>query len=178
MGLKLAPMAPFDLIAVTPMLQRMAEEEARPYPRVRPDSPQRIQGWLLERLGTPWFGAFVVRDGNKAKGFIWGTVEARPLADPPAFVEMRVLYVAPSHRRRGVASRLIAAMFAWGRSVLGDECVFECDAVVGHPAYQMWVEAGGVPLTTRFAWVDSAGHARAGQPLALRPVRRDTSAHG
>lgn len=177
MGLKLAPMAPFDLIAVTPMLQRMAEEEARPYPQAVPDGPQRLQGWLLTQIGQPHFGGFVVRDGHKAKGVIWGTIEARPLAAPHQYVEARVLYVLPSHRRRGVAAKLVAALYTWGRERLGPGCVLECSALPG-PALALWVDAGCRPVYTRLAWVDAEGQPIAQAPLALRPVRRDTSAHG
>lgn len=178
MALKLAEMAPYDLIAILPMLQRMAADEARVYPTQTPEDVAQVQGWLLEQIGRPHFGGFVVRDGNKAKGVLWGTLECRPFVRPDRFVEARLLYVMPSHRHRGVAGRLLAALYAWGRARLGPECVLECNAIPGLPAHQLWLDAGCQPLYTRLAWIDAEGKPRAEPPLAPRKGVRDTRREG
>ena len=47
-------------VAESPMLEQMAADEARAYPRQTPESLVRLQGWLLDQIGRPDFGAFVV----------------------------------------------------------------------------------------------------------------------
>lgn len=176
--LTLAPMEAWDTVAMLPMLEQMAADEARAYPRQTPQSVARVQSWLLDQLGRPHFGAFVVRDGHKAKGFVWGTLETRPFVEPAQFVEARILYVAPSHRKRGIARKLAAAIVEWGRARLGPEAVVEIMALPDMPAYPMWLEAGFRPIGVRMAWVDDAGQARPDVPLARPTDSRESRAHG
>ena len=178
MSLKLAPMAPYDLIAVLPMLQQMAADEARPYPAQTPEDVQAVQGWLLDQLGRPDFGAWVVRDGHKAKGFCWAVIDVRPFVRPSRYLDVRIVYVAPSHRRRGVAARLGAAVYAWGRERLGPECVLECSALPDMPAHQLWLDTGFRPVYTRLAWIDAQGRPLAHAPLALPIKARHTRGVG
>jgi GNAT superfamily N-acetyltransferase len=176
--LTLAPMEAWDTVAVFPMLEQMAADEARPYPRQTPEDIKKSQSWLLDRLGAPDFGAFVVRDGHKAKGVIFGTLERRPFVQPAQFLEARLLYVAPSHRKRGIARKLAAAILEWGRSKLGPDCVAEIMALPDMPAYPMWAETGFRPIAVRMAWVDAEGQARPDLPLAPSDHSRETRAHG
>ena len=176
--LTLAPMEAWDTVAVFPMLEQMAADEARPYPRQTPDDIKKSQSWLLDQLGLPTFGAFVVRDGHKAKGVVFGTLERRPFVQPAQFLEARLLYVVPSHRRRGIARRLAAALVEWGRSKLGPGCVTEITALPDMAAHAMWIAAGFHPICTRLAWIDEHGQARPGLPLAPSDQSRDTRAHG
>lgn len=185
MGLKLAPMAPFDLVAVLPMLRQMAEDEARAYPTQTPEDIAGVQGWLLDqlcdpitRLPNPDFGAFVVRDGNKAKGVIWGLIERRAFMSPPRILCARIIYVMPSHRRRGIAARLLAALLAWGRERLGPDCIMEGTTLPGSEAYRLWLEAGWKPVYVRIAWIGEDGKSLAHAPLALRKPARDTPRMG
>lgn len=178
MALKLARMEPWDLIAVLPMLQQMAADERRPYPAQDPEDVARVQGWLLDQLPRQDFGAFVVRDGHKAKGVCWGTIEYRPFVHPERYLDGRLIYVMPSHRKRGVAARLLTALYEWGRSMLGPGCVLECKALPDMPAHQMWLEAGFRPVYTRLAWVDAEGHPLPHPPLAPPKPVRDTRRMG
>jgi GNAT superfamily N-acetyltransferase len=176
--LTLAPMEAWDTVHVFPMLETMAAEEARPYPRQTPEDLKRSQSWLLDQIGRPNFGGFVVRDGYKAKGVCWGRIESRPFVQPSHYLEGSLIYVAPSHRKRGVAVRLLTALLEWGRSQIGPECVLECTALPDMPAHQMWLDAGFRPVCARLAWIDEAGQARKGVPLARSDQSGDTRAHG
>lgn len=176
--LTLAPMEAWDTVAVFPMLEQMAADEARAYPRQTDEDRKRAQSWLLDRIGAPDFGAFVVRDGHKAKGVVFGSIERRPFVQPSYFVEARLLYVAPSHRKRGIARRLAAAIVEWGRQKLGPDCAVEIMALPDMPACRMWQDAGFRPIGVRMAWVDAEGHARPDLPLAPSDTSGDTRAHG
>ena len=176
--LTLAPMEAWDTVHVFPMLEQMAADEAVPYPQQTADDRKHAQSWLLDQLGRPDFGAFVVRDGYKAKGVIWGTIERRPFVQPSRFLEARLLYVTPSHRRRGLARRLAEAIVAWGRQRLGADCVTELMTLPNTPAAAMWAEAGFQPIGVRMAWIDATGQARPDMPLAPSRDSRETRAHG
>jgi GNAT superfamily N-acetyltransferase len=180
--LTLAPMEPWDTVALLPLLEQMAADEARMYPRQDPEDLAKVQGWLLDRLGSPGFGAFVMRDGFKAKGLIWGTLEHRPFVQPRDYLEARLLYVAASHRKRGIARKLAAALTGWARERLGPDAAIEIMALPDMAAYPMWKAAGFRTIGIRMAWIDEQGQVRPGIPLAPPRASRDTpermEAHG
>jgi GNAT superfamily N-acetyltransferase len=171
--LTLAPMEAWDTVHVFPMLEQMAADEQRPYPRQTPEDRKRAQSWLLDRIGASDFGAFVVRDGQKAKGVCWGVIEPRHFMQPARVLDAKLIYVAPSHRTRGIGHRLLTALLDWGRERLGDDAVMEGVALVDGPALPMWIAAGWRPVATRIAWVDADGQPRAEAPLA--PSGPDTA---
>jgi GNAT superfamily N-acetyltransferase len=176
--LTLAPMAAWDTVHVFPMLAQMAADEARTYPRQTPDDQKRAQSWLLDQLGRPDFGAFVVRDGQKAKGVCWGVIEPRYFMQPSRVLDAKLIYVAPSHRTRGIGHRLLTALLGWGRERLGPEAVMEGVALHDSPALAMWLAAGWRPVYTRIAWVDAEGQPRDRAPLAPSDPARQHRAHG
>jgi GNAT superfamily N-acetyltransferase len=176
--LTLAPMEAWDTVHVFPMLDQMAADEARPYPRQTPEDRKRAQSWLLDRIGAPDFGCFVVRDGQKAKGVCWGVIEPRHFMQPARVLDAKLIYVAPSHRTRGIGHRLLTALLEWGRARLGPGCVMEGMALTDGPALPMWVQAGWRPFLTRIAWVDADGQPRTDAPLAPSTESRHARAHG
>jgi GNAT superfamily N-acetyltransferase len=173
--LTLAPMEPWDTVALLPLLEQMAADEARTYPRQTPESLAKLQGWLLDHLGRPDFAAFVVRDGFKAKGVVWGVLEYRPLVEPHDYLDARLLYVAPSHRKRGLARKLCAALAGWARAEKGPDVAIELMALPDMQAYPMWKAAGFRTIGIRMAWIDEQGQVRPGVPLAPPRTSREST---
>jgi ribosomal protein S18 acetylase RimI-like enzyme len=55
-------------------------------------------------------------DGDEAVGLVIGeTHQEPPIFRRRAWLELSALYVKPSHRRHGVARRLVDRLFAWAR---------------------------------------------------------------
>jgi ribosomal protein S18 acetylase RimI-like enzyme len=59
---------------------------------------------------------------------------------PKKIIHISVLYVLPSFRQTGVASKLISQMLDWGRHVGGD--YFDLNVAVGNPARSLYQKFG------------------------------------
>jgi GNAT superfamily N-acetyltransferase len=105
-------------------------------------------------------------------------IEPRHFMQPSRVLDAKLIYVAPSHRTRGIGHRLLTALLQWGRQRLGEDAVMEGVALVDGPALPMWVAAGWRPVYTRIAWVDAEGRPRDQAPLAPSTESRHARAHG
>lgn len=56
----------------------------------------------------------LVKEGNQAVGLVIAGIHTdSPLFQARRWVEVQALYVAPSHRRHGIARRLLKRVYAW-----------------------------------------------------------------
>ena len=168
------PMESWDLLAVTPMLKAWHQEQPAT-PPLPDDHHLRLQGWLLDRLGSPELGAFVIRDGAKAKGMTWGVLGHHDNNDGGMVLDWRAIYVQPHFRGRGFGHRMLTALLQWGRE-RAPGCVLEWFA--DGDAANHWASAGAVEVSRRFAWVDADGAPKAGLPLAPPAPRRNSGVGG
>lgn len=78
----------------------------------------------------------LVKDGNQTVGLLIAAVNTdSPLFRHRRWVEVQALYVADSHRRQGVACRLLNRAYAWAESM-------------GLPRVQLYVTASNVRAQT------------------------------
>lgn len=73
-------------------------------------TPDRLAGFLA----APGHVMFVALDDDLVVGQIRGMVHVQPDRASDLYIDN--LGVAPSHKRRGIASALIAALIAWGEA--------------------------------------------------------------
>jgi GNAT superfamily N-acetyltransferase len=59
---------------------------------------------------------------------------------PTKIIHIGILFVLPSFRRKGVASKLISEMLDWGKSAGGD--YFDLNVLVGNPARSLYQKFG------------------------------------
>lgn len=98
-------------------------------------------------FGAPHGGFWVALDGAEPVG----SIALSPLDDGQA--ELDVMYVAPSHRRRGVAQALLAALETHARTVGLTDVVLR--AGDPQPEALAFYRAAGFSPTARFGrWVD------------------------
>jgi GNAT superfamily N-acetyltransferase len=79
-------------------------------------------------------------DGNRIGlgGAKINTLEG--VLSPKKIIHISVVYVLPSFRRTGVASKIMSQMLDWGRHIGGD--YFDLNVVVGNPARSLYQKFG------------------------------------
>lgn len=82
---------------------------------------------------------YVIAEAADSKRIGLGGARINTLAGvlaPKKIIHIGVLYVLPSFRRTGVASKLMSQMLDWGRHAGGD--YFDLNVVVGNPARSLY----------------------------------------
>lgn len=121
------PVGPRDIEALAPLWDALNRDGRAADPRFQVKSDARAWfGWYAKSLWStrdPFPGAFIALDGDKAVGFVAGTLaHPNPVLEPAASVVITDMYVAPEARRQGLGRRLVdafieAAMLAGYRGV-------------------------------------------------------------
>jgi len=140
---------PRDRAAVRRMWRELALHQAAVEPRfeLAADYMKRWDADFDPWLRSPVHGLYVACGKDEsAFGFVHVRAhESAPIfAGPPeAFVE--AVWTDREHRRRGVASALLGAAFAWARA-FGAERIRFAVSVADADAVAFWERMGGVPL--------------------------------
>ena len=93
-------------------------EQADPRYRLSPHAAERARAhmraaWLIRR---PFPGCLVAVLDDQIIGFVSGTIASpSPVLELPESLSVSDLYVRPSHRRAGIARRLVEAYLELGR---------------------------------------------------------------
>jgi aminoglycoside 6'-N-acetyltransferase I len=107
---------------------------------------------IARALADPHLFALIVRDGEAAVGFAEASLRHDYVngcdTSPVAFLEG--IYVAPGHRRRGIARLMVAAIAAWGEQRGCRELA--SDAGIDNLASQQMHEALGFSETERVVY--------------------------
>ena len=109
---------PDDLAAVARLRQRMAEEMGGDWDIAHPGWRTRYMQYFAGRQASGRTQVFVAVDEGKVVGSaIVGTVEDyRAYALNLVSAHINAVYVLPSHRRRGIARRLMELAVGWSRA--------------------------------------------------------------
>ncbi len=113
--IQVRPARSADLDGLVSLWQALADRgsEADPRWRVHDDAAAAMRAYFK----THWFGrflpfpaGFVAADGDALVGFVAGTPSVPPaVIDQPPTARIGDLFVLPSHRRQGLARRLVEA---------------------------------------------------------------------
>ena len=100
-----------DMQRVFPMLYRRLEERAAMDPTyfaLRPDAPARFRHWIGPALEDPRHALVVAEEGGAIIGCLAATVEQDlPIYVHDEYAVVRVLWVDPQCRGKGIAGRLL-----------------------------------------------------------------------
>ena len=88
----------------------VAELGPTPYPTHGPDDLDNFTLLTVQRIEDPAVLLYVATDDDTGEvvGFLGGEISQRALGEPRVFGKAHWLYLAPSHRGRGLARELVA----------------------------------------------------------------------
>jgi len=125
------------------LLAELEPTRPLPYPAYGPEDLDSFTLWLARRLEQdPAVLVYVATDEPTGElvGYLGGEVSERALGDPRVYGAAHWLYIAPTHRGRGLARALVTRAVA-DLEALGVTHV-ELAAAAGDP---QWVARGWVP---------------------------------
>ena len=100
-----------DMHRVFPMLYSRLEERAAVDPgffALRPDAPARFRQWIGPALEDPRHALVVAEEDGAIVGCLAATVEQDlPIYVHDEYAVVRVLWVDPRHRGKGIAGRML-----------------------------------------------------------------------
>jgi ribosomal protein S18 acetylase RimI-like enzyme len=109
----------------------------------RPPSPQLARDWLHGQLAQHQITVTAALHAGQARGFITATVMPASLTLGTAW-SIRDLYVAPQHRRRGIARALLRHVIDDARAAGAGRVSLQTEA--GNTALALYMTAGFQPV--------------------------------